>query len=59
MYLDDISGLNAVDVAFQNNSIFCIKAFVDYLITLTEEVSFRNCFDKALILMINRGMDVK
>lgn len=32
---------------------------MESLITLTEEVSFRNCFDKALVLMITRGMDVK
>mmetsp|Transcript_26611 Transcript_26611/g.40609 ORF Transcript_26611/g.40609 Transcript_26611/m.40609 type:complete len:114 (+) Transcript_26611:5144-5485(+) len=59
MYQQDILGLNAIDHAFKKNSIFCIKAFVDTLLVLPEEVQFRNCFDKALLLMINRGMDVK
>ena len=41
------------------NSIFCIKAFVDSLLTLKEDVKFRNCFDQALLLMIKKGIDVK
>jgi hypothetical protein len=61
MYQVDISGNNAVDIAFQSNSILSIKAFVESIISLTNsnDVSFRNCFDKALIMMINKGMDVK
>ena len=59
MYQDDISGQNVIDYAFKKNAIFCIKAFVDTLLVLTEEKQFRNCIDKALLMMINRGMDVK
>mmetsp|Transcript_27882 Transcript_27882/g.42166 ORF Transcript_27882/g.42166 Transcript_27882/m.42166 type:complete len:111 (+) Transcript_27882:70-402(+) len=32
---------------------------METLLILPEEVQFRNCFDKALLLMIKRGMDVK
>ena len=59
MYQKDVSGQNAIDCAFNMNAIFCIRAFVETLLILTEDVSFQNCFDKALLLMINRGMDVK
>ena len=59
MYQEDISGLNAITNAFERNSIFCIKAFVDSLLQLTNEAQFRNCFDKALLLMIDKGIDVK
>lgn len=59
MYQEDMSGKNAIDNAFEKNSIFCIKAFVDSLLQLTDEMQFKNCFDKALLLMINKGMDVK
>jgi hypothetical protein len=59
MYQEDMSGRNAIDNAFEKNSIFCIKAFVDSLLQLTEDMHFKNCFDKALLLMINKGMDVK
>mmetsp|Transcript_14473 Transcript_14473/g.22459 ORF Transcript_14473/g.22459 Transcript_14473/m.22459 type:complete len:174 (+) Transcript_14473:4791-5312(+) len=59
MYQDDIVGSNAIDNAFEMNSIFSIKAFVDNLLQLTEEVTFRNCFDQALILMIKKNLDVK
>ena len=58
MYQQDISGQNAIDYAFEKNAIFCIKDFVETLL-LTNEVKFRNCFDKALLLMLARGMDVK
>jgi len=51
--------LNAIDYAFQKNAIYCIKAFVETLLILPDEIQFRNCFDKALLLMITRGMDVK
>ena len=53
--------MNAIDYAFKRDSIFCIKAFVDSLLILSDkgESQFRNCFDKALLLMISRGMDVK
>ena len=59
MYQQDIMGRNAIDYAFKKNAIICIKAFVDSLLQLPEEVQFRNCFDKALLLMIERSMDVK
>jgi hypothetical protein len=59
MYQEDITGKNAIDNAFDKNSIFCIKLFVDSLLQLKNEVHFKNCFDKALIMMINKGMDVK
>ena len=59
MYQKDISGQNAIDYAFNKNAIFCIKAFVETLLILTDDVSFQNCFDKALLMMISRGMDVK
>lgn len=59
MYQADISGNNVIDYAFKKGSIFCIKAFVETLLILTGEEQFRNCFDKAILLMINRGMDVK
>ena len=58
MYQSDILGRNAIDFAFSRNSIFCIKAFVESLMILPGEVQFRNCFDKALLLMINRSIDV-
>lgn len=45
MYQPNISGINAIDHAFQKNSIFCIKAFVDNLLNLKEDHQFRNCFD--------------
>ena len=54
-----MSGRNAIDNAFEKNSIFCIKAFVDSLLQLNDDMHFKNCFDKALLLMINKGMDVK
>ena len=38
MYQDDMLGINAINNALTNNSIFCIKAFVDSLITLKEDV---------------------
>jgi len=59
MFQDDIAGNNPIDIAFRQNSIFCIKAFVDSLLHLTDEISFRNYVDKALLLMISRGLDVK
>lgn len=59
MYQADISGSNVIDYAFKRGSIFCIKAFVETLLILTGEEQFRNCFDKAILLMISRGMDVK
>lgn len=61
MFQEDINGQNAIDNAFEKNSIFCIKAYVDFLLTLanSDDIQFTNCFDKALLLMINKGMDVK
>lgn len=59
MYSEDISGNNAIDVAFERNSIFSIKLFVDNLLDMTGESQFKNCFDKALLLMIQKGLDVK
>jgi len=38
MYQDDIIGVNAISNAFMKNSIFCIKSFVDSLLTLKEDV---------------------
>ena len=60
MYQPDISGQNAIDYAFQRDSIFCIKSFVDSILKLSDdgESQFRNCFDQALLLMISRGIDV-
>ena len=59
MYQKDIAGQNAIDYAFNRNAIFCIKAFVETLLILTDDVTFQNCFDKALLMMVSRGMDVK
>jgi len=60
MYQDDISGENAIDHAFRKNSIFCIKLFVESLLQISNnEIQFRNCFDKALLVMVNKDMDVK
>lgn len=59
MYQTDISVLSAIDYAFLKNSIFCIKAFVDTLLLLKDEQPFRGCFDKAVLLMISRNMDIK
>lgn len=60
MYVEDISNENAIDKAFQKNSIFCIKAFVDNLMQLTVvQMQFRNCFDKALLKLIDKGVDAK
>ena len=58
MYQGDVSNLNAIDYAFEKNAIFCIKAFVDTLLILSDENQFRNCFDRALLLMIERDLDV-
>ena len=54
-----MSGKNAIDYAFEKNSIFCIKLFVDNLLQFKNDPHFENCFDRALIMMINKGMDVK
>jgi hypothetical protein len=60
MYQDDISGDNAIERAFRKNSIFCIQSFVESLLQLSNsEAQFRNCFDKALLMMINRNINVK
>lgn len=59
MYQSDISGCNVIDYAFIKNAIFCIKAFVETLLILSDEESFANCFDKALLMMISKNMDVK
>ena len=59
MYQKDIAGLNAIDQAFRKNSFFCIKAFVETLLIMTDEGQFKNCFDKAILQMITKGMDVK
>ena len=59
MYQKDIAGLNAIDHAFRKNSFFCIKAFVETLLIMTDEGQFNNCFDKAILQMIAKGMDVK
>ena len=60
MYQQDISGFSAIDYAFQKDSIFCIKSFVDSILKLSDsgESQFRNCFDSSLLPMISRGMDV-
>ena len=58
MYQVDIGGMNAIDYAFNRNAIFSIKAFVETLLILTDS-KFRNCFDKAILMMINRGMEIK
>ena len=60
MYQEDISGDNAIERAFRKNSIFCIQSFVESLLQLnSNEAQFRNCFDKALLMMINRNIEVK
>ena len=59
MYQPDIAGYNAFDYAFKQNAIFCIKAFAEKLLIMSEEIQFRNCIDHAILLMIDRGMDVK
>jgi len=59
MYQADLMGNNVIDYAFQKNAIFCIKAFVESLMVLPDEIQFRNCFDKALLMMIKKGIDVK
>lgn len=58
MFQDDIAGDNAIDIAFRMNSIYSIKAFVDSLLHLQEEITFRNYVDKALLMMISNGLDV-
>jgi hypothetical protein len=59
MYQEDICGKNPIDNAFEKNSIFSIKLFIDSLLQMNNEQQFRNCFDEALLLMISKGMDVK
>jgi len=59
MYQQDLEGLSAIDYAFRKNAIFCIKAFVETLLLLPDTHQFSNCFNKALLLMINKGMNVK
>jgi len=34
MFQEDISGMSPIDIAFEKNSIFSIKAFVDSLLNL-------------------------
>ena len=58
MFQDDIAGNNAIDIAFRMNSIYSIKAFVDSLLHLQDEITFRNYVDKALLMMISNGLDV-
>ena len=38
MFLDDISGSNPIDLAFDGNSLFCVKAFAKSILLL-ENVS--------------------
>jgi hypothetical protein len=60
MFQNDVAGLNAIDYAFKKNAILCIKSFVETLLILdVKQISFRNCFDKAILMMINQGMEVK
>ena len=59
MYQRDIKGRTAIDYAFSKNAIFCVKAFVETLMTLPKNSQFQNCFDKALIKMIEVGLDTK
>ena len=59
MYMSDIANNNAIDYAFKKDAIYCIGAFVDTLLFLSDESQFRNCFDHALLLMIERDLDVK
>jgi len=60
MYHEDIMGESAIDKAYMRNSIFCIRAFVVNLLQLQEvQNQFRNCFDKALLLMIDKNLDTK
>lgn len=59
MYQEDVLGENAIDIAFKKNSIFSIKLFVDSLLDLADSTQFKNCFDKAVLLMVMKGMDVK
>ena len=59
MYQKDIAGYNAIDHAFKKNSFFCIKAFVEKLLIMSDEGQFNNCFDKAILEMIAKGLDVK
>ena len=40
MYQKDVSGQNAIDCAFYMNAIFCIRAFVETLLILTDDVTF-------------------
>ena len=58
MFQRDIAGFNSVDYAFEHRQIFCLKAFVESLLKLPNEPSFRNCFNKALLFMIEKGIDV-
>lgn len=58
MYHEDLAGENAIDVAFRHSAIFCIRAFVDSVLQINEEAQFKNCFDKALLMMIKKGLDV-
>lgn len=39
MFQDDISGTSAIDNAFEKNSIFCIKLYVDKLLSLVTDKS--------------------
>jgi hypothetical protein len=59
MFQENMVGKNAIDYAFEKNSIFSIKLFVNSLLEMNDKEKFKNCFDKALILMIEKGMDVK
>jgi hypothetical protein len=59
MFQENIFGKSAIDYAFEKNSIFSIKLFVNCLLDMSGKEKFKNCFDKALTLMIGKSMDVK
>jgi hypothetical protein len=59
MYQMDIDGNTAIDKAFRHNAIFCVKALGETILTLPDDDQFRSCFDKALVMMIQKGVDVK
>ena len=50
--------MNTVDYAFEHRRTFCLKAFVEALLKLPNEPAFRDCFNKALLLMIEKGINV-
>ena len=57
MFQSDISGQSSIDIAINKTSMFSVKAFAESILKL-KDVGIRNCFEKAIIQLILKGMEV-